>query len=133
MNKYLVIAGVALALAKATPSFAQAEATVAPTVNDRPDGKASMFYEALVPYGNWFRHDRYGWVWSPRDVAYGWRPYTDGHWVYSDLGWTWYSDLAWGWTPFHYGRWGYQTTIGWFWVPDTEWAPAWVAWQEGDP
>jgi hypothetical protein len=132
MNKYLAIAFVALALVKANPSFAQPEATqtVAPP---RPDGKVAMFYDALAPYGNWFWHDRYGWVWSPRDVAYGWRPYTDGHWLYSDLGWTWYSDLAWGWAPFHYGRWSYETTIGWFWVPDTEWAPAWVAWQEGDP
>ncbi len=91
-----------------------------------------MFYDALAPHGDWFRHDRYGWVWSPRNVGYGWRPYTEGSWAYTDLGWTWNSDLEWGWAPFHYGRWAYETN-GWVWVPDDVWAPAWVAWQMGDP
>jgi hypothetical protein len=92
-----------------------------------------MFYDALAPHGDWFRHDRYGWVWSPRNVGYGWRPYTEGAWAYTDLGWTWNSDLEWGWAPFHYGRWTYETNSGWVWVPDDVWAPAWVAWQSGDP
>ena len=99
---------------------------------ERPDGKAAMFYDALAPHGDWFRHDRYGWVWRPH-VGYGWRPYTEGFWVYTDLGWTWQCDLEWGWAPFHYGRWAYETNNGWVWVPDDVWGPAWVAWQMGDP
>jgi hypothetical protein len=91
-----------------------------------------MFYDALAPHGTWFRHDRYGWAWTPR-VGIGWRPYTEGSWLYTDLGWTFQCDLEWGWAPFHYGRWTYEAQYGWVWVPDDVWAPAWVAWQFGDP
>jgi hypothetical protein len=111
------------------------QAAVAAAVHagtERPDGKAAMFYDALAPHGDWLRHERYGWVWSPR-VSYGWRPYTEGTWVYTDLGWSFQCDLDWGWAPFHYGRWAYETNYGWVWVPDDVWAPAWVAWQSGDP
>jgi len=76
--------------------------------------------------------DPYGWVWSPSHVSADWRPYTDGHWVYADCGWTWVSDLAWGWAPFHYGRWFFHEHRGWCWVPGSEWSPAWVAWHWGD-
>ena len=30
---------------------------------------------------------------------------------------------------FHYGRWNYETSVGWYWVPDYDWGPAWVAWR----
>ena len=91
-----------------------------------------MFYDSLAPYGHWFWLDPYGWVWTPNKVAYGWRPYTEGHWVYSDAGWTWASDLPWGWAPFHYGRWSFDEQYGWVWVPDTVWGPGWVAWNYGN-
>ncbi len=65
-------------------------------------------------------------------MRYGWRPYTDGRWVWTDYGWTWVSSFEWGWIPFHYGRWGWDRGLGWFWVPDTVWGPAWVAWRTGD-
>ncbi len=75
---------------------------------------------------------RYGFVWIPRHMPYGWRPYTNGRWIWSDYGWTWISSFEWGWIPFHYGRWGFDRGLGWYWVPDTVWGPAWVAWRTGD-
>jgi hypothetical protein len=92
----------------------------------------SVFYDDLAPYGTWVDFPRYGFVWIPRHMPYGWRPYTRGRWVWSDYGWTWVSSYAWGWIPFHYGRWGFDRSLGWFWVPDTIWGPAWVAWRTGD-
>lgn len=92
----------------------------------------SVFYDDLAPYGTWVDFPRYGFVWVPRHMPYGWRPYTYGRWVWSDYGWTWISSFDWGWIPFHYGRWGFDPGLGWFWVPDTVWGPAWVAWRTGD-
>jgi hypothetical protein len=89
----------------------------------------SYFHEQLSPYGRWVDRDGYGQVWVPY-VAAGWRPYTTGHWVYTDQGWAWVADESWGWAPFHYGRWFYADG-GWGWVPGTVWAPAWVAWRNG--
>ena len=87
------------------------------------------FYDGLQPYGSWTNYDgRY--VFLPRNVAYGWRPYTQGHWVYTDrYGWMWISDEPFGWAPYHYGRWGFANDIGWYWVPGSRWAPAWVYWR----
>ena len=69
-------------------------------------------------------------------VMYGYREYdmdfepysTNGHWVYTEHGWTWASEYNWGWAPFHYGRWFFDNNYGWIWVPGHEWAPAWVTW-----
>jgi hypothetical protein len=91
----------------------------------------SFFYDELAPYGEWISTPQYGWVWAPDNMAVGWRPYTNGHWVYSDFGWTWVSDLDWGWAAFHYGRWYFDDVYGWVWVPGTVWGPAWVAWRHG--
>jgi hypothetical protein len=93
----------------------------------------NVFYNDLAPYGEWFSETPYGWVWRPVGMAPGWRPYTLGHWVYSDdHGWTWVSDLDWGWACFHYGRWWLDDDLGWVWVPGRVWAPAWCAWRFGD-
>jgi hypothetical protein len=92
----------------------------------------SYFYDHLSPYGAWIRHNPYGYVWIPERTAYGWRPYTQGRWVWSDFGWTWASRFDWGWVPFHYGRWGWDRYLGWFWVPGEEWGPAWVSWRTSD-
>jgi len=93
------------------------------------------FRTALDPYGRWRRHDRWGEVWVPANVDRGWRPYTVGHWVYSDdYGWYWVADrreARWGWVVYHYGRWVLDRRLGWVWVPGNEWAPAWVSWRRG--
>jgi hypothetical protein len=89
-------------------------------------------YNYLAPFGNWINLDPYGYVWCPRHMGYRWRPYSDGHWVWTDYGWTWISDFDWGWIPFHYGRWSWDDDCGWFWVPGTLWGPAWVTWRASD-
>ena len=92
----------------------------------------SYFYDRLSPYGNWIDLNPYGYVWTPRHMGYRWRPYSDGYWVWTDYGWTWIADQEWGDIPFHYGRWGWDDEIGWFWVPGTVWGPAWVTWRSND-
>jgi hypothetical protein len=96
------------------------------------DVDVGFFYDRLVPYGDWREHPAWGAVWSPRGMPVDWRPYTLGHWVYTDdFGWVWDSDLEWGWACFHYGRWGWDDSFGWFWIPGSHWGPAWVAWRAG--
>jgi hypothetical protein len=89
-----------------------------------------VFYARLSPYGHWRWTPDYGRVWVPT-VAYSWRPYTYGHWVLTDWGWTFASDDPWGWAAYHYGSWGYGPAFGWYWVPGRIWAPAWVSWRWG--
>ncbi|TRD04258.1 hypothetical protein FJV76_13225 [Mesorhizobium sp. WSM4303] len=89
----------------------------------------STFYEDLSSHGDWLSYHG-GTVFVPVDVPDGWRPYTLGHWVYTEqYGWLWVSDEPFGWATYHYGRWGYADDIGWYWVPGTRWAPAWVSWR----
>ncbi len=90
------------------------------------------FYGELASYGEWIEIAPYGWVWSPGDVEVGWKPYSEGWWVYTDYGWTFQSDEPWAWAVYHYGRWTYDEDYGWVWVPGTDWGPAWVAWRYGD-
>ncbi len=94
------------------------------------------FHLALEPYGMWQIDRRWGEVWVPFDRPAGWRPYSIGHWVYTDeWGWYWISELDeedWGWITYHYGRWARNAQFGWFWIPGDEWAPAWVNWRDSD-
>jgi hypothetical protein len=96
------------------------------------DLDSSYFYDQLQPYGIWVSFRPYGYVWIPGNVGYKWRPYSHGHWAWTDYGWTWVSLERWGWIAYHYGRWGWDRGLGWFWVPDVVWGPAWVAWRWGD-
>ncbi len=49
---------------------------------------SAEFQSALQPYGSWRRHARWGMVWVPAKRPNGWRPYTHGHWVYTqEWGW----------------------------------------------
>lgn len=96
-----------------------------------PPTSVGMFHDPLAPYGAWVWVDAHGWVWAPRDVPFGWQPYTCGEWLYTpDYGWTWSSCFSWGWAPFHYGRWAMSPRHGWVWVPGDVWAPAWVVWRD---
>ena len=91
------------------------------------------FYDQLGAYGEWVWHPRFGYVWLPDTVSENWRPYTVGHWIYTDeYGWYWDSYEPFAWAVYHYGRWGYDPDYGWFWVPGDTWAPAWVQWRYGD-
>ncbi len=107
-------------------------APVTEAATNDPGGQSlDYFHEQLSPYGQWVAHERYGEVWVPQ-VPAGWRPYTSGHWGYTDQGWGWIANEPWGWATFHYGRWFYDPSLNWAWVPGNEWAPAWVAWRHGD-
>ena len=92
-------------------------------------GAASDFYEPLTPIGSWVEVGSYGRCWHP-SVAVGWRPYTTGHWEWTDVGWYWVSDEPWAWACYHYGSWVNDPSYGWVWVPGVEWAPSWVTWRE---
>jgi uncharacterized membrane protein YgcG len=90
------------------------------------------FYNSLSGEGTWIQTPQFGYVWQPNVNDPQWAPYTDGHWVYSDAGWTWVSNEPWGWATYHYGRWVNLDGTGWCWVPGYTWAPAWVSWRYGD-
>ena len=90
----------------------------------------SLFYDRLEPYGRWFEVNGYGYCWRPTITVAGWRPYVDGCWVWSSLGWAWQSNEPFGWATYHYGRWVNLARYGWIWVPGSDWAPAWVAWRQ---
>lgn len=90
-----------------------------------------VFYDELMPYGDWVQDPQHGFVWIPY-VEQNFHPYaTRGHWVMTSYGNTWVSQYDWGWAPFHYGRWFFTDYYGWAWVPGYEWGPAWVNWRTG--
>ena len=93
-----------------------------------------FFYDQLDLHGDWFEIDPYGLVWQPRVAQedLSWRPYWYGEWIWSDYGWVWVSGENFGWITYHYGRWDFLERLGWFWVPDGVWGPAWVSWRENE-
>ncbi len=120
--------------ATATPRTSQPAATPASASRPEADtGAYSTFYRKLDPYGDWMETGDYGYVFQPRQATQtrDWRPYTHGHWVYTDAGWTWISEEKFGWATYHYGRWIRLRSVGWVWVPGEQWAPAWVSWRKG--
>jgi hypothetical protein len=92
--------------------------------------------EDLDRYGAWEQTPDYGPIWTPRNVAVGWAPYSTGRWAWvRPWGWTWVDEAPWGFAPFHYGRWVYHHDV-WGWAPGTYvarpvYAPALVAWMGG--
>jgi hypothetical protein len=109
-------------------------AMTTPRVNVAPQVSAprdhSLFYEQLAPYGRWMDVSGYGYCWRPTLTTARWKPYVDGCWVWSSMGWTWQSNEPFGWATYHYGRWVNLSRHGWVWVPGSEWAPAWVSWRQ---
>jgi hypothetical protein len=93
---------------------------------------ASLFYEALAPYGSWVDYGSYGPVWYPTHVASSWRPYLDGRWTPSRSGWVFETSEPWGWATYHYGNWMPTTELGWVWSPGSTWYPATTAWRTSD-
>jgi hypothetical protein len=88
-------------------------------------------FSDLNAYGEWVVVPGYGTAWRP-DADPNWRPFTYGHWVYSDDGWVWESDEPFGWIVCHYGNWYYDEDQGWVWLPGYEWSPARVRWYVTD-
>jgi hypothetical protein len=91
-----------------------------------PDNAFAM----LDAYGTWVDLPGVGHAWQP-NVAYDWRPYVDGRWVWTDQGWFWDSAEPYAWVVYHYGTWD---TWGsrWVWIPGYIWAPAQVRWEVRD-
>ncbi|MBI5394445.1 MAG: hypothetical protein HZA91_04025 [Verrucomicrobia bacterium] len=102
-----------------------------PPLPVQPIDAYQYFYQPLMPYGEWIFIPGYGNCWRPVGIPYGWRPYWDGNWAWSECGWLWASDEPWGWATYHYGRWMLTSEFGWMWVPGRRWAPAWVCWRRG--
>ncbi|HEX7517600.1 MAG TPA: DUF6600 domain-containing protein [Chthoniobacterales bacterium] len=107
------------------PAMRQAEA--------RTDVSIDFFYDNIGSDGSWVEMADYGYCWQPSVAVSNssWRPYSDGYWAYTDVGWTWVSYEDFGWATYHYGRWTRLRDRGWFWVPGREWGPAWVSWRTG--
>ncbi len=97
------------------------------------DVSIDFFYNNLGSDGNWVEVADYGYCWQPSVSVSNrnWRPYADGYWAYTDVGWTWISYESFGWATYHYGRWARVRGHGWMWVPGREWGPAWVSWRTG--
>ena len=112
-------------LALVFPALRQAEA--------RTDISIDFFYDNLGDGGNWVEVGDYGYCWQPSVAVSNssWRPYSDGYWAYTDVGWTWVSYEDFGWATYHYGRWIRLRGRGWVWVPGRDWGPAWVSWRTG--
>jgi len=95
----------------------------------------AVFYFAQT-YGNrngeWLWDELYGYVWRPfiDNGAYpwGWSPYYYGRWSYTGGQMFWVPQEPWGWVPYHLGIWQWDKKRGWFWLPGSMFAPAWVAW-----
>jgi probable HAF family extracellular repeat protein len=101
-------------------------------VSDSNEEDYDVFYNGLSSgEGDWVEAGDYGYCFRPR-VSGDWRPYRDGHWVWTDHGWYWNSNERFGWATYHYGRWANIDGTGWCWVPGTQWAPAWVSWRESN-
>ena len=124
MKKTLVLAAI----------FAGGLAVAAPAAPARGDVAVSFsfFHDSLSPYGRWVSVGSYGQCWAPVGVDAGWQPYTVGHWIYTDYGWTWVSSDPWGDATYRYGTWTFSPPYGWVWVPGFVWAPAWVTWSYTD-
>jgi hypothetical protein len=107
------------------PALRQAEAEVNVSID--------FFYDNIGSDGSWVEVADYGYCWQPNIAVSNskWRPYADGYWAYTDVGWTWVSYEDFGWATYHYGRWTRLRDRGWFWVPGREWGPAWVSWRTG--
>ncbi len=92
----------------------------------------NYFYSSLSPHGRWIEIDDGLVVWKPRIHNHHWQPYDRGTWIWTNDGWYWDSYEPFGYIVYHYGRWHYDNYYGWIWVPDYQWAPAWVEWRYDD-
>jgi len=83
-------------------------------------------------YGEWLYDQMYGYIWRPfinhQMYPWGWQPYIFGHWTSYGRQMYWVPDEPWGWVPYHLGVWNWDKNKGWFWIPGSAFAPAWVDW-----
>ena len=106
--------------------------TKAEPVGNNSNVSFSYFYDRLSSQGQWFELDDGVVVWRPSGVSNNWSPYSNGSWTWTRYGWYWDSYEPYGDIVYHYGRWFNDDYYGWIWVPDYDWAPAWVQWRYDD-
>jgi hypothetical protein len=112
------------------PAVGDEDDEIITTAKDDPQN----FTNLLTPYGSWVEVEGYGQVFQPSSdiIGIGFTPYVShGHWLFSDEGWVFESDLPFGWATYHYGRWAFEPSMGWFWQRGDDFAPAWVEWRQG--
>ncbi len=85
------------------------------------------FHDMMSQYGTWQNSEYFGPVWKPY-ASRDWRPYTYGHWVYTQYGPTWEGYEPWAWAGYHYGDWIFDRNYGWVWIPGYNWHPGHVTW-----
>jgi hypothetical protein len=105
-------------------------------IYDRPAASVRYLPADLSSYahefdtaGRWTTVGAYGSVWVPA-VAQGWSPYSNGRWVWQVNDYVWLPFDPW-YAPFHFGRWNWAATIGWFWIAPrggAYWSPGYVGW-----
>jgi hypothetical protein len=124
----LAALAVALPLAAGRAAHAQGAIGVATSIT------VQQFMEDLSNYGTWTSDPHWGWVWQPRGVLPGWRPYAQGQWLVAEgFGMYWQSYEPFGWAVYHYGRWAWWgNNRGWVWIPDKTWGPGYVNWAYGE-
>jgi len=128
-----------------TPRLPAVSAGTPAAVPTRLTVPFDLFFHELRSYGAWVQTEDGKWAWRPTRVASDWRPFGQGTWAFTDVGWFWLSDEPWGWATSHYGRWaltkpksGTSPTSPsirnpeWFWFPAPDWSPAQVEWRQGD-
>ncbi len=99
---------------------------------ERVPAEIRYYSDELDENGEWVDVPEVGWCWRPRAVEADWRPYWRGRWGAYAGGMTWVSDDPWGYVTFHFGRWGWSSAWGWYWMPGRYYSPAWVAWNWTD-
>lgn len=105
-------------------------------VYDRPAASARYLPADLSSYahefdssGRWVDDRTHGSVWVPA-VDRGWSPYSNGRWVWQANDYVWLGYDPW-YAPFHYGRWSFNVSLGWFWIVPrgrAHWSPGYVGW-----
>ena len=96
--------------------------------------KATFYFAQTFgdKYGEWLFDDLYGYVWRPFYNDYypggSWSPYFYGQWAGLGGQMFWVPAEPWGWVPYHLGVWQWDAKRGWFWLPGSAFAPAWVDW-----
>jgi hypothetical protein len=129
------------------PDFAAWNVSINKSFEELHEGKSNLpkplirgvtkatFYFAQTfgdKYGEWLYDDLYGYVWRPFYNDYypggSWRPYYYGQWVGMGNQMFWIPSEPWGWVPYHLGVWQWDAKRGWFWLPGSAFAPAWVDW-----
>jgi hypothetical protein len=96
------------------------------------DREISVYARDLDDHGRWRYHrDLDVHVWVPY-VKTSWRPYWNGFWTRSGVTLSWVSYDPFGWVTHKYGRWGFHSDWGYYWVPARYYSPAWVAWSSYD-